>query len=206
MTDRYARIAGTYDALCTLGSLGAVARCKRDALRVVRPGDRVLFAGAGTGEEAVLAAQTGAHVTIVDLSPAMLARATARARKAGASVVAIRGDILAHDAAPYDVVVANFFLNVFEPADMRRVLAKLTALTRPTGRLVIGDVILPGNPVYRTLTRLYWNGAILLFRILTRNAAHPVYDYETELRSAGFVVVDRRIRGWFGSLAAIREA
>ena len=205
MTDRYARIAGVYDALCAVGSFGAVGCCRRDALRAIRPGDRVLFAGAGTGAEAVLAARAGARVTVLDRSPAMLRRAERRARDAGVTLVAIRSDILDHEAASYDTVVANFFLNVFAPDDMRRVLARLTASTAPDGRVVIGDVVLPRGRAARAATRLYWAGASMLFRMLTRNAVHPVYDYDIELNRLGFRTVDVRRRGCFASSVAASE-
>lgn len=196
MNDRYAGVAGCYDALCAFGSLGAVGRCKHDALRVVRPGDRVLFAGAGSGMEALEAARLGASVTVVDLSPAMIARAT---RCSGGALKTECGDILRHTGGPYDVVTANFFLNVFDAPTMRTVLEKLAGLTAPDGRLVIGDVSPPPGRVARVATLAYWYGACLLFRFLTRNAVHPVYDYEAELARLGFRVENKRTRRLCGA-------
>lgn len=196
--DRYAGIARGYDALCALGSLGAVGRCKRDALRVLRPGDTVLFAGAGAGRDAIAAARAGARVMVAELSPAMIAHFR---KKPGAETIrVIAGDILGFDdGEKFDAVVANFFLNVFPPETMRTVFGKLARATAPGGLLIIGDVRLPERGFARVFTRAYWFGATRLFRVLTANAVHPVYDYEKELREFGFVVRDKKTRRLLGA-------
>lgn len=196
--DHYAHIARCYDALCALGSLGAVGRCKLDVLRIIKPGDAVLFAGAGTGGDAIAASRAGAKVTVAELSPAMIARF--RKKPGAENIRVVAGDILVFDAdEKFDAVVANFFLNVFPPETMREVLAKLARATAPGGRLVIGDVRLPEHGFARAFTLAYWFGATRLFRVLTANAVHPVYDYEEELRASGFVVRDGKARRLLGA-------
>jgi SAM-dependent methyltransferase len=95
----------------------------------VEPGHRVLDVGCGTGVAAVTAARLGAHVTGLDLTPALLERARWNADVAGVGVQWQEGDVeaLPFSDATFDVVVSQFG-HIFAPrpgvaiAEMLRVL------------------------------------------------------------------------------------
>ena len=192
----YDSVAGFYDVLADLYSFGRIRGCKRSQLEALGPGERVLFAGAGSGGEALQAARRGASVTILDLSPGMLARARDRFRRAGleGAVEMIRGDVREHaPAAGYDAVVAQFFLNVFPAAGLEGVLAHLAGLVRPGGCLLIADFAPPGaHPLGAALRRLYFGLAVLTFRALAGNPLHPLYDYAALLPRAGLRLDESR--------------
>lgn len=179
---RYGRVAAVYDALGTLYSAGAISRAKRESARFVAPGSTVLYAGAGTGEEAVLAARAGARVTLLDSSKAMLARAKARFDReqegvAHAPVFAAQ-TLEAHRPHRYDVVVASFFLNVFSEPELPRAQACLCDLVRAGGRLVVVDFAAPrSSRAFAALQRAYYLPPLGLFHLLTHNPWHPLYDY-----------------------------
>ncbi|MEZ6183688.1 MAG: methyltransferase domain-containing protein [Planctomycetota bacterium] len=70
------------------------------------PGARILDLGCGTGRHAVALALRGFAVTGLDLSPAMLQVARARAEEVGAEVTWIQGDAAALACAePFDAVL-----------------------------------------------------------------------------------------------------
>ena len=95
----------------------------------MRPGDIVLYAGVGPGEDAVLAGQFGANVTCIDVAPKMLQKVESRFRAAGIPARMICGNVLDHKlTGHYDIVVANFFLNVFAEDSMRAMLTHLASL------------------------------------------------------------------------------
>jgi protein-L-isoaspartate(D-aspartate) O-methyltransferase len=80
-----------------------------DALDL-EPGMRVLEIGAGTGWNAALIAAAGAHVTTVEVDPALAAHARAALARAGyPSVIVLTGDGEhgAPDHAPFDRVIAS---------------------------------------------------------------------------------------------------
>ena len=185
----YNFVASFYDGLAALYSLGQIPACKRSQLCWIRPGDRVLFAGAGSGAEAALAAQRGASVTVVELAPAMVAAARRRFRTQGLEEVieVIAGDILEHVRDPgYDVVVSHFFLNVFGEAVMAQVLGHLARQLRPGGHLLIADFAPPGAGLaLGAARRLYFGCAVLAFRLLAGNPLHGLYDYARHLPAAG---------------------
>jgi SAM-dependent methyltransferase len=95
----------------------------------VNTGQRVLDVGCGTGVVAVTAARLGAHVTGLDLTPALLERARENSHTAGVKIDWREGDVenLLFDDGAFDVVVSQFG-HMFAPrpevatAEMLRVL------------------------------------------------------------------------------------
>jgi SAM-dependent methyltransferase len=95
----------------------------------VGAGKRVLDVGCGTGVAALAAARTGAHVTGLDLTPQLIARAKENAAIAGAEIEWHEGDAEAMPFADatFDVVLSHFG-HMFAPRpavvvqDMLRVL------------------------------------------------------------------------------------
>ena len=87
-------------------------------------------------EDAVMAAKQGAIVTVVELSPEMSIVADVEARESGVDgqIELVEADIMTfkRDRA-YDVVVANFFLNVFSMSVMLSVMDHLVSLLWPNG-------------------------------------------------------------------------
>lgn len=73
----------------------------------VRPGDRFLEVGCGTGYIALVAAAAGAEVTATDANPHAVALARHNARENGLGVAVVEGDLLAGLPGPFDVVAFN---------------------------------------------------------------------------------------------------
>ena len=98
----------------------------------------VLDVGTGTGRHAIRLAEAGAHVTAVDFSEEMIARARA---KAGAE----RIRFLVHDVRrpfpfserSFDVVLSALVLEHIPVAELRPFFAELGRLVRPEGRIVV---------------------------------------------------------------------
>jgi SAM-dependent methyltransferase len=116
------------------------------ALLELEPGAQVLDVGCGTGRHAVPLAAAGARVTGVDLSPAMLARARARAEQAGVDLELIEVDARALPFRPgtFDAAIClceGAFCLVAEGAEPfahdRAILASIHRCLRPGGRLVL---------------------------------------------------------------------
>ena len=82
-SNNYGVVAKIYDALGHIYSGGQIRASKAAQLDVIEPGQRVLYAGAGGGEDAVMAAKQGAIVTVVELSPEMVEQCRRRFEKAG---------------------------------------------------------------------------------------------------------------------------
>lgn len=195
----YGRFAWCYDEIAAVYSLGRIRRAKFAHLVEVEPGDRVLYAGVGRGEEAVEAVRRGARVTAVDCAPEMLRRLQRRLDSERLKAEVVEADLFRYPppGQGYDHVVAHFFLNVFSPERMREALSRLAGLLCAGGRLVIADFSCRVSPVYyRPISIAAW--------LLALTPLHPVYDYPVELESLGFRLTRQDVFGAFDSISAVR--
>ena len=89
----------------------------------------------GTGEVALRAAHRGARVSALDVAPALLAQARAKAEREALEVEWTEGDAeaLPYEAAAFDAVASCFGV-IFAP-DAAAAAAELTRVCRPGGRL-----------------------------------------------------------------------
>lgn len=184
----YDRAAALYDEAARIYSAGRIKKSKLAGLAPLSAGDRVLFLGAGAGEEVVHAAAAGMAATSIDLSAGMLARLEARLARRGLAAELIRGDALAHQKpGGYDAVAANYFLNVFARERMLVFLAHAASLVRPGGLLTIADIAPPtGSLPARLFNRFWARAGMAPFWVAGLVAWHPTYDYRPLLPGLGF--------------------
>ncbi|MFC3149663.1 class I SAM-dependent methyltransferase [Litoribrevibacter euphylliae] len=196
MRDNYKWIGPVYDFLGKVYSGQQIENCKIANLDRLQSGQKVLFAGVGHGRDAIHAAKLGADVTVVDLSKTMLDNFQKLLDKENIQVTVrkVHSDIFKVDELEqYDMVVANFFLNVFHKPMMQDVLKHLISLCKPGGHVVVGDFIYPtGNIFSRMLKKAYWYGAVLIFVAFTKNALHEVYNYPEYMKKAGLDIEDKK--------------
>ena len=189
--DKYRIVGPAYDFLSYLYSGRSIHRCKVAMINKdnIRKGDRILFAGVGHGRDAVHAAELGAQVTVVDLSETMLKQFRQNLKRTNAKlkIRQVHSDIMAFgEFQKYDMVVANFFLNVFNREMMANVLAQLIKLGKPGAKIVVGDFSYPsGNIFSRAFKVLYWYGAVIFFWLTARNALHNIYNYPEYMERLG---------------------
>jgi len=103
----------------------------------VQPGERTLDVACGTGNAAIRAAQAGAQVIGVDLTPELFDAARAEAAQAGVAVDWVQGDAedLPFEDEAFDVVLSTFGC-MFAP---RHAIAasEIARVLRPGGRIGI---------------------------------------------------------------------
>lgn len=190
--DLYARLAPFYD-WASRGLLAPFGGDKRYRHRVVdawdiRPGQRVLELGCGTGLMTRILVERGARVTAVDRSAPMLERA--RRREPAATYV--ESDVRAYrPTETYDRVILSYILHELT-ADVRAgtlVLAR-DALA-PGGLVGIVDFDDSARQPVRTLIGLY-------LRVAEPPSAREwsSHGFRDEVAAAGLVVVRSAPVGW----------
>jgi len=169
------------------------------------PGQRVLDLASGTGTLAIWIKQHEPllDITGVDIDPAVIARATRKARTANVTVNFARA--LSHDlpypAAHFDRVVSSLFFHHLNWQDKSRTAQELFRVLKPGGELHVADWGRPANVAMR--------GLFLMIQCLdgfgtTRdNAAGRLVSL---FKGVGFVDVSERqtFSTIFGTLALYR--
>jgi SAM-dependent methyltransferase len=164
----------------------------------LKEGETVLDVACGTGTLtlAVQRSAPGLRVTGVDGDPAILARARAKAGDRIKFDVGLSTE-LPYDDASFDVVLSTLFFHHLSDTAKLRSAQEVRRILRPGGRLVLGDIGRPQDPLMRV-------GALSVqlldgFETTSGNVAGRVPDI---LREAGLqdVRVTDRMRAPVGTI------
>ena len=185
-----------YDPLTRLLGVRRIHRRLLDQAGV-RPGQRVLEIGCGTGNLLLSAKQSQPSATVVGVDPDLtaLARAHRKARRRGLAVQLDRGyaDELPYADSSVDVVLSSFMLH-HVPADQREpAMREVLRVLRPGGALHLVDVGGSGDSGHR--------------HRFTRE--HAVDDVPNLLRRAGFteaVETGSDVHRWVGRYTCYRAS
>ena len=173
-----------YEALASFAGVGYHLD-----LADLRPGDRVLDLGSGSGMDAFCAGRSvGAtgRVVGVDFTDAQIENAIRLGERSGIEnvrFVEASIDRLPFDDASFDVVISNGVVNL-SPVK-HRVFAEAARVLRPGGRLAIADIVsaTPLKELTRSNTEL-WAACIA--------GAIPAQAYLGELEAVGFAITATR--------------
>jgi len=191
--------APAYDAVTWLATFGQEPAIRRQTLKTagLRPGEKVLDVGCGTGTLSIAAGRRvrpAGEVTGIDASPEMIALARRKAARKGSSagfqVAPIETLPFADEL--YDVVLSSLMLHHLPDDVKEKGMAEVFRVLKPGGRFVAVDLTAAGTSLASRVIRLI---------------GHKMpRDYATRLiagmEAAGFTAVaEKKTR--FGYLAFI---
>jgi demethylmenaquinone methyltransferase / 2-methoxy-6-polyprenyl-1,4-benzoquinol methylase len=158
--EMFSRLAGRYDLVNDVMSLGLHRRWKRQTVDIAtrgKTGPRVLDLCCGSGDLCFLAEERGAGSVVgADFTLPMLAVAQGRQRRSGRT----RTRLLQADAlalpfadASFDAITISYGLRNI--ADMPRALSEMRRVLAPGGRAVVLDFGKPDNWIVAALYRAF---------------------------------------------------
>lgn len=188
--DKFNWLAGIYDSLVRVVFGRSLYEAQLVYLEKIPKEANVLFLGGGTGQalKHLLSVHPTCTVWYVEASSSMIEKATKCVGEISAMkrVHFIHGT---HESVPesirFDVVVANFFLDLFYE-ELPNVIAKIKDSLRNNGQLLVTDFVDGGKNWQRVMLRLmYW-----FFRITCGIEARRLPPWEQRLFEYGFIKED----------------
>lgn len=165
----------------------------------LQPGEVVLDLGSGGGLDCFLAArQVGENGFVIglDMTPEMLARATAAAERIGIENVEFRKGYLEDmpvDKSSVDVIISNCVINL--SPDKPEVFAEMYRVLKPGGRVSVSDIVTNGElPESIRKDMVAWGACIA--------GALQMHEYISGLEAAGFEEVQLKPKTGDGEFLA----
>jgi ubiquinone/menaquinone biosynthesis C-methylase UbiE len=176
----------------------------------VAGGRRILLIGEGNGRFLfeVVKQTSSASITVVDSSTRMLAAASRRIATVDCSsrIELIHSDILEWRAAPgsYDRIVTHFFLDLFPPDRIRRVVEKISHLA--TGDCLWINVDFTCEKQSPPQKFLMW-AQYRFFRIFAGIEVSRLFDSRPWIRNASWEILETRFLdpGWISACLLSRK-
>jgi ubiquinone/menaquinone biosynthesis C-methylase UbiE len=193
---RFHRLTPLFDSVAAVAVRDHAIKRRVLERAAIAAGEEVLDVGCGTGTLAVAAARAapGVKVTGLDADPSILAKARERAADAGLDIGFDEGrsTALPYADASFDLVLSTLFFHHLPDHAKRETAAEVVRVLRPGGRLVVGDLGRPQDPLMRIAVRMTVQ---LLDGVTTTalNVRGELPDILTET-GLGAVVVRDRVR------------
>jgi demethylmenaquinone methyltransferase/2-methoxy-6-polyprenyl-1,4-benzoquinol methylase len=182
-SDPYRRLAGYYDRFVEPMQAGV----RKVALEIVQPqpGWRVLDVGCGTGTGLLPYIDAGCDVTGVDVSAAMLGKATARLGEGADLHLITAGDALPAVDDQFDLTITTLVLHEIPAEERRAFLLEMARVTKPGGSMLVVD--------FRLGSLRGWRGPLLRATTATMERLSGHYSGYRSFKAGGGVpaVLDR---------------
>lgn len=180
-------VAPVYDALARAVFGRSLETAQAHNLQYIRDGATVLILGGGTGwiAETLLAHKPHCAVWYVEDSAQMIARA--RSRRHMSAVHFIHGTERSLPAMTFDVVITNFYVDLFRTPDLSRIVLDIKKQLRREGIWLVTDFKDTGRRAHRWLLRAMY----AFFRITSNIAASRLPAWQSIFERTGFVVKDQ---------------
>lgn len=188
MSNNFNSVAFIYDFMAQLVFGKAILKAQSGLLHTIPDSSSVLILGGGTGFilEELDKLSLPLSVTYVEPSSAMIRRAKARSPFNCIEVDFIQDR---HEAVlgadRFDVVITNFFLDVFTREQLPEVVRQVSSLTADNGMWLLTDFVITGVWWQKVLVKIMY----LFFRVTARLEGDQLLNFNDYLSKTGFTSV-----------------
>lgn len=182
-------IAPIYDLLATLVFVGKINKSQKAFLHQINNGDRVLILGGGAGTILKLLNRQDVdlNITYLDISYKMTSRAKSVVIKDGLKVDFMTADFFSTSFdLKYDVVICNYFLDLFNSFEIERLAQKIKALMKLRSRLLVTDFEILEDSNWQ---KYFYSVMLFFFRMVANVSVNKCPKHHELLIKEGFKVV-----------------
>ncbi len=178
------RIAGIYDSIGQIVFGNTLRQSQSTYLDTIKTGDSVLIVGGGSGQllTELENLQIPIKIEYLEKSQKMINLSKLRGPFKYLSINFIHADLLESQLNKYNVIITNFFLDVFEEHNLQIVIAKLSGSLKVKGLWLVTDFVSAGKPVQNLLISAMYR----FFKIVVNLEGNKLLDFEKYLQEAGF--------------------
>ena len=191
MSANYNNSAWFYDFLTGLVFGRTLFRAQVYLLNNIRPGNKILIAGGGTGKilEAITSIyKTGLKITYVDVSEKMIV--ASKKRNIGENEVTFINAAIENIQLPYnfDVVITPFLLDNFREETLQKIFSRIDQSLLPEGLWLNTDFQLTGKRWQKIMA----GSMLIFFRIICAIEAKKLPDIQNCFSNNGYRIVEQK--------------
>jgi ubiquinone/menaquinone biosynthesis C-methylase UbiE len=182
-------LAPHYDSLARMIFGKSMVRAQTCFLEVIPPFSKVLILGGGTGWllAELLHGRPKSEVWYIESSARMLSMARKKNNNCS-QVHFILGTEKNIPSCEFDIVIAPFFLDLFSPHTLPKVVEGISLVSKPSARWIIADFVDQGKWWQLFLLKTMYS----FFRRVCRIEARALPPWGAILVQSGLSIVDRR--------------
>ena len=191
MSANYNNSAWFYDFLTGLVFGRTLFRAQVYLLNNIRPGNKILIAGGGTGK--ILEAITGIYkaglkITYVDVAEKMIA--ASKKRNTRENEVIFINAAIENIRSPdnFDIVITPFLLDNFTEENLQKIFARIDHLLIPGGLWLNTDFQLTGKRWQKIMA----GSMLIFFRVICSIEAKKLPDIHNCFNSNGYRMVEQK--------------
>jgi tRNA (cmo5U34)-methyltransferase len=177
------RIASVYDALASLVFGKSLIKAQHFFLDMIPAEATVLILGGGSGEllQTLLQQKPRCRVVYVDAAEKMIALARRRVKDSSRVTFLCGTEETPLPVEVVTVIITNFYVDLFTPVSLRRIVTRLQAVLAPNGMWLVTDFVTPAGVWQRLLLATMYR----FFKMVSNVEASHISDWPEIMRAAG---------------------
>lgn len=190
MKNNFNLIAPVYDKLGRLIFGNNLIDSQKVMLKHLKEGNHILILGGGSGEILNELDKLKIHLSIsyVELSSEMMRRAQARQPFNNLEVNFINQNVQSIDLPKADIVITNYFLDVFTLNNLSLIMGKIDQALEASGIWLCTDFRKTNSFFKNALIKLMY----LFFKIFSQLEGTKLQDFEKQFKSLGYKKIDAK--------------